>query len=58
VNPNGIAPQVENAVNVSSVGFNFVIDCERESFAKHSVEAKMIRVDTGESAKLLKVGKD
>ena len=46
-NPEGVAPQIQNGINVNHLVFNLIIDSERESLRQDSMESKVDRMNTG-----------
>jgi hypothetical protein len=46
-NPKGIAPQIENGINVDYFVFHLIIDAERESLRQHPMESKVDWMNTG-----------
>ena len=46
-NPEGIAPQIQNGINVDYIVFHLIIDAEWESLRQHPMEFKVDWMNTG-----------
>jgi hypothetical protein len=46
-NPERIAPQIQNGINVDYVVFHLIIDAEWESLRQHPMESKIDGMNTG-----------
>jgi hypothetical protein len=45
--PERIAPQIQNGINVDYLVFHLIIDAEWKSLRQHSMESKIDRMNTG-----------
>jgi hypothetical protein len=57
-NPERIAPQIQNGMNIDYVVFHLIIDSEWESPPQHSMEFKVEWMNTGKKNQRVKIGED
>jgi len=57
-NPKGIAPQIQDGINVDYIVFRLIIDAEREALREHPMESKVDWMNTGKKNQRIKIGED